>query len=107
MFTRMKRRCLMKRRSFPEGAGWNMATVAVGRELQMMREVERIVYVAGRELERTDLLKKLKKKRKYRKLEPVLRVIVGLALTVPREEGGYFFKLKQRRSALEAKLEPD
>jgi hypothetical protein len=81
-------------------------TIAAERELQMMREVERIVYGAGRELERTGLLEKLKKKRKYRKLEAVLRVIEGLALTVPREEGGYF-KLRQQRTALEAKLEPD
>jgi len=72
----------------------------------MMREVERIVYRVGREVERTGLLEKLGKKRKYRKLEAGLRVLEGLALTVPREESGYF-KLRQQRTALEAKLEPD
>ena len=83
-----------------------MATIAVGRELQTTREVVRVAYRFGREADKVGLLEKLKKKRKYRKLERRLRVLVGLALTVPREEGGYS-GLRRHRTALEAKLEPD
>ena len=77
-------------------------TITIGRELQMTREVARVAYRVGRDVDRTGLLKKLKKKRKYRKLEAGLRVLVGLALT---DEGApAFVDLRAASTALEAKL---
>lgn len=75
-------------------------TITIGRELQMTREVVRVAYGVGRDVERTGLLKKLKKKRKYRKLEAGLRVLKGLALT---DEAGYV-DLRAASTTLEAKL---
>ena len=66
----------------------------------MTREVVRVAYRVGRDVERTGLLKKLRKKRKYRKLEAGLRVLKGLALT---DEAGYV-DLRAASTTLEAKL---
>ena len=72
-----------------------MSDTTVGRELQMADEVLRLVYRFGRDADRTDLLEKLSKKRKYRKLVGPARAFVGLALTVSREESG-FIELRGR-----------
>lgn len=66
-----------------------MATAILGRELQLTREVLRLAYGVGLEADRADLLKKLRKKRKYRKVERPLRTLIGLALTLPRDESDY------------------
>jgi hypothetical protein len=55
------------------------AAIGHGQDLQM-REIARVAYGVGLEAERSGLMGKLGKKRKYRKLKTRLRVLVGLAL---------------------------
>ena len=66
----------------------------------MTREVVRVAYQVGRDVDRTGLLKKLKKKRKYRELATELRALRGLALT---DQAGYV-DLRAASTTLEAKL---
>jgi hypothetical protein len=77
-----------------------MAAIIVGRE-QTTREIARIAYQIGLDVGRTGLLKKLKKKRKYRKVEAGLRVLMGLALT----DQAAIASLRSHRTTLEGKLD--
>ena len=61
-----------------------MATI--GRETLELREVARRAYAIGEEVDRTDILRKLKKRRKYRRLYVKLRTMRGLALTVKQPQ---------------------
>ena len=80
--------------------GTMATTITIGRELQMTREVVRVAYRVGRDVDRTGLLKKLKKKRKYRKLEAGLRALAGLALT---DRAGYLELDRMTREAKQIK----